>query len=291
MSILEKILKTQEIVTLPVVATKILQLLENENTNTQMIAKLVETDPALSMKIIKVANSAVFAGRTEVSNLGQAIMNLGVNRLTNIILGVSIFSKFMITKNKALNPIVEKYWWHSTSVGVVSKSLCVKLGLNYKEKEFLAGLLHDIGKLVLIQTCPDEYLQAVKFSEDNPEILDLDIEKELFGLTHLDIGMAIAQKWKLPQDIADCIFHHNNAEKSIKNKSLVAIVRISDLLCEMWGANFYEGKPLDNIVNDANWLVVKDNNPKLPQLDIDKIVLELEAEFQRSSEFLSILKA
>ena len=80
MTVIEKILKTQDIATLPGVATKILSLIENENTNLNIISKLVESDPALSLKVLRVSNSPLFAGRSEVTNMSQAIMNLGLKQ-------------------------------------------------------------------------------------------------------------------------------------------------------------------------------------------------------------------
>ncbi len=291
MQILEKILKTQDLATLPVVASKILHLLENENINIQMIARLVESDPALSIKVLRIANSPIFASRVEVTSLSQAIMNLGINRLSNIILSVSIFSKFMMNKNQNLAKYVDKFWWHSSSVGVVSKIFAQKTQQNFKEKEFLAGLLHDIGKLILMQYDPISYEQVLKRQEEEPNLSDIDVEKEIFGINHFDVGLAIAQKWKLPSEMIEVIRYHNFPSKSLKQQKLVATVRMADLLCEIWGAGFYEGIHTLDMEEEESWKVLKTLDKNLATADLAKITFEVENEFLKSSEFLAILKS
>lgn len=292
MTVIEKILKTQDIATLPGVATKILSLIENENTNLNIISKLVESDPALSLKVLRVSNSPLFAGRSEVTNMSQAIMNLGLNRLTNVILSVSIFSKFLVTRDNNILKYIDKFWWHSASVGVVTKTLVQNLGKSFHEKEFLAGMLHDLGKIALIQYDSNSYKTILESLEKEPSKLDVEFEKEIFGFTHLDVGYELAKKWRLPADFAEVICYHSNPNKaSKKHKSLVAFVRVADLLCEMWGAGFYEGIHEVEIDVDESWKILLDIYPEFKDVDFEKITFETENEFKTSTDFLQILRA
>lgn len=292
MTVIEKILKTQDIATLPGVATKILSLIENENTNLNIISKLVESDPALSLKVLRVSNSPLFAGRSEVTNMNQAIMNLGFNRLTNVILSVSIFSKFLVTKNHSIIKYIDKFWWHSSSVGVVTKTLAHNLGKSFHDKEFLAGMLHDLGKIALIQYDSESYKTILESLENDNVKLDVEYEKEIFGFTHLDIGYELAKKWRLPADFAEVIYYHSNPDlASKKHKPLVALVRVADLLCEMWGAGFYEGIHEIEIDTDKSWKILLEIYPEFKDVDFEKITFETENEFKTSTDFLQILRS
>ena len=161
MNDLQNILNIQEFATLPQVTTKVLQYLEREDFSFSELAKLIETDPALSIKLIKVANSPMFATRADINSIQQAVQVLGMNRVANLVLAVSIFSKFMISENSKLADFVNRFWWHSSCTGIVAKSITKKLDLNFNEKEFLIGLLHDIGKLAILQYDSDKYLKVM----------------------------------------------------------------------------------------------------------------------------------
>jgi len=100
MSIIDKILETQELATLPPVAAKVLMLIENENVDIREISRVVETDPALTIKLLRIANSPLYVTYSEITSVQQAIINLGLNRLVNIVIGVSIFSKLLLMRDK-----------------------------------------------------------------------------------------------------------------------------------------------------------------------------------------------
>lgn len=123
MSDLEKILNIQEFATLPEVTTKILDYIEQDNFNFSGLAKLIETDATLSMKLIKVANSPMFAMKVNINSINQVVQVLGVNRVANLVLAVSIFSKFVISENKKIVEFINKVLWHSSCVAIVAKSI------------------------------------------------------------------------------------------------------------------------------------------------------------------------
>ncbi|MBI5323899.1 MAG: HDOD domain-containing protein [Ignavibacteriae bacterium] len=209
MAILEELIETQEFATLPPVATKILKLLENDNIDFRDIARIVEADASLTLKLLKVANSPIYATRTEVSSVQQAIVTLGLNRLTNIVLGISIFSRFLFSSQKQAADIIQKFWWHSSCTGMVAKSLTIKLNRFFKENEFIGGLLHDIGKLAMIQYNSQMYRRVIELVETKNK-MDVEAELEVFGLDHIEIGKKIAEHWKLPHELVSIISGHNN---------------------------------------------------------------------------------
>ncbi len=288
MSILNEIIETQEFATLPAVASKVLELLENDNIDVRDLAKIIEADASITLKLLKIANSPLYATRTEINSIQQAIVTLGFNRLTNIVLGVSIFSRFLSNAQKESADMMEKFWWHSSCTGIIAKTITDKIRTNFKEVEFLGGLLHDIGKLALIQFDPKKYL-AVIDNIHKKEIMDIEAEEQLYGVNHLQVGEAIAESWKLPKELTTIIINHNHPSTLPDHQDIVSVVRFSDILAEIWGASAFEGFRVVKLDEEESWKVLIENFPKLTNLDMEVFTFELEKDFKISSEFLSIL--
>lgn len=287
MSLIESLIETQEFATLPPVAAKVLALLEDDNIDIRDISKVIEADASLTLKLLRVANSPLYATRTEINSIHQAIITLGLNRLTNIVLGVSIFSKFLMSSQKFAAELMERFWWHASCTGMVSKSLAVKINRFYKENEFIGGLLHDIGKLAMLQYDARKYYQVV--DKVNNGAIDIDAEYEVFGVTHPQVGAEIAKLWKLPNELTTIIAYHTNPAESPHYKELVAAVRVADLLCEVWGAGFYEGVRSLRLEQHPAWQTLVSNITELQNLDVEVFTFELEQDFKKSSEFLNII--
>lgn len=288
MSFINNLLETQEFATLPPVAAKVLSLLEDENVDTRNISKVIEADAPLTLKLLRVANSPLYATRTEITSIQQAIITLGLNRLTNIVLGVSIFSKFLMSSQRKAADLMQKFWWHSSCTGIVAKALTAKINKYFKENEFIGGLLHDIGKLAMLQFDSAKFGETVKLINEK-SILDIEAEYEIFGVSHIEVGEQIAKLWKLPDELTTIITHHTHPNKLTKHRGLVASVRFADLLCEIWGADVNEGILSIDFENEESWLVLTDTFPDLKELDVEKFTFELEEEFKKSSAFLNLI--
>lgn len=288
MTTIEKLIETQEFATLPPIATKLLSMLENDNVDIRSISKVIETDASLTLKLLRVANSPLYAVRTEINNVHQAIIHLGLNRLTNIVLGVSIFSRFLLSSQKQASELMEKFWWHSSCTGVVAKSLSAKINKFFKEYEFLGGLLHDIGKLAMIQYDANKYNQVVKLVNDE-RIFDIEAEKMIYGANHIEVGVHIAKLWKLPSELVSIIEYQNKPSEAPHHKELCAVVRFADILCEIWGADIYEGFFEIDFEKEDCWNTLLNSYPELKELDLEKFTFELEQDFKNSSLFLNML--
>lgn len=287
MSNVQKLIETQEFATLPNVASRVLGLLEDDNVDIRDISRVIETDPSLTLKLLRVANSPLYATRTEVTSIHQAIITLGLSRLTNIVLGVSIFSKFLMNSQKSVAELMEKFWWHASCTGMVAKSLATKLNKFYKENEFIGGLLHDIGKLAMLQYDANMYLEVVKLVKKGA--VDVEAENDIFGATHVEVGSEIAKLWKLPRELTNIITYHNEPDTAPENNDLIAVIRLPDLLCEVWDAGFYEGISMLDIEKTLAWQVLVDKFDELKDLDVEVFTMELEEDFKRSAAFLEII--
>jgi putative nucleotidyltransferase with HDIG domain len=289
MNLIEYIKNNQQIATLPTVATKILKMIRSDNFNINEISHVVESDPGLTLKLIKVANSPLYGMRTQISSVNHAIMTLGLNKLTNIVLSISLYSKFLANKQGEFAHYMDLFWQHSAATGAVSKHLCQILKQNYKEMEFLGGLLHDIGKLTMLQYDTKKYVEVINLIEKSG-MRDIEAEKQVFGLHHLEVGREIAIQWQLPKELIEIISLHNSPYTSRENHLLISIIRFSDILCEMWGEGFFEGIHWVKLEEDESWKVIKKYAKNL-DLDLEHITFELEQEFQKSTEFIKLVSS
>ncbi len=290
-NMVDKLLGTSEFATLPPVTMKILSMLEHDDDlDIRELSRVVETDASLSLKLIKVSNSPLFAMPGEISSIHQAIITLGLNRVTNIVLGISIFSKFVLSSKEGMKEIIEKYWWHTSSTGMVSKSLAKRLNQSFKEYEFIGGLLHDIGKLAMIQYDFEMYKKVIDLVE-NEGMIDTAAEKEIFTVDHAEVGAGIAKTWRLPKALAMILQYHTNVKAApVEYQTLIAVVNFANMLCEIWDAGFYEGYHSIEFPKTPEWGIIN-TLPSQTGLDAEQITFELETDYKNSQAFLDIMNS
>jgi HD-like signal output (HDOD) protein len=288
MSILKSLVETQEFATLPPVAARLLNLLEKDDVDIRYISKIIETDAALTIRLLKLANSSLYAIRGEIKSIHQAIIQLGLNRLSNIVLGVSVFSKFLLNSQKDAANLMQKFWWHSSCTGIVAKALSAKINKSFRENEFIGGLLHDIGKLAMLQYDIGKYSHVIE-SINERHIFDIEAEREEYETDHNEVGKQISILWKLPDELTSIIAYHSKPSEAPDHKELVSVVRFADILCEMWDAGVNEGFRVVDFSKEESWLILCNSYPELSELDVEVFTFELETEFKKSAEFLNML--
>lgn len=230
LALLEQVQHAQDLASLPTVAAHLLQLLERDDVDMRTIAQHVERDVAIATKVIRMANSPAFGLRSPVTSITQAIMTIGLSRVTNIVLSVSIFSKFVYL-NTLAGEFLNKFWIHSAVTASMARSLAQRYGMQFQEVEFLAGLVHDIGKLVMLQIDAERFKQVRTKIENGAD--ELETETLIFGATHAEIGEVVANLWKLPPIVQGTIrHHHDESHATDKVLPLVTLIRLVDLIAE-----------------------------------------------------------
>jgi HD-like signal output (HDOD) protein len=212
--------------TIPLMMSRIIQVLDNDMATAKTMEELILHDPALSARILKLANSPLYAFRCEVKTISHAITLLGLNLVRSLAIGVSIFDSFTRgakTEAQHLNNL----WMHSYSVGMLSQEIW-KRRAPRKESEFafLCGLLHDVGKVVYFKKAPLHYgyVFAQQRTGGDPDITTA--EQEYYGISHAPLGAILAERWGLPCALCTVIrMHHSTADPSAP---IVAAVSLAD---------------------------------------------------------------
>ncbi len=216
--------------TLPVIVQQIQSLLASPRSSMAQIATVIARDQAISTKVVRLINSAFYGLGQPVSSIQQAIVLLGLTTVKNLVVGVSIVKTFDKAGTASLFDR-EKFWMHCFACAMGAKALAKRLGLEEPEDYFLAGLLHDIGVLILDQYAHHEFVdilqKAIRGKRDYSAV-----EKEVMGITHGEIGEILASKWKIPLFLSQSMRHHHvplfqNPELSA-SLDKIAMVHIAD---------------------------------------------------------------
>ncbi|MCZ6674926.1 MAG: HDOD domain-containing protein, partial [Verrucomicrobia bacterium] len=147
--------------TLPTIYSKLLDMLANPHTTATSLAKFISNDPSAATKILKTVNSPVYGLQGKIDTMSQAIFHLGFHEVKNLMMALSIIDLFS-KLDSVQNFSVVDFWKHSIAVGVISKLLGKKLSVQHIEPYYLAGILHDIGKILFLREFSDEYSRVVK---------------------------------------------------------------------------------------------------------------------------------
>lgn len=223
-AILKAINNLCQIPTIPVLYQKLCNLIE-QDADMKVITGVIEEDPAIASKILHIANSAFYGAKT--GSVGQAILYLGLTNIKNIVLTTSVFNSLKINSllfNKDL------LWKHSCICNKMVSLLYDKgLGKRLPDTYMSAGLLHDIGQIVLLNNFGDKYKNVFKLLNNHEGVSIIDAEQEIMSISHQEIGGYILNWWELPQPIVEStLFHHSPINDKIINRELVSIVHIAD---------------------------------------------------------------
>ena len=205
--------------------SKVLEICSRTDTSPNDLNKVISLDPVLTGQVLKLINSAYYSLINKVTSLTRAIIMLGLNTVKNLALSTAIIRCVGQAKKSKALPIKE-FWAHSIAVGVMAKLLAVERGLPPAEREeyFVAGLLHDLGKIPFGDEYTDVLAQANR--EQQPLV---QLEKQSLEIDHEEIGEMIASKWKLNAVITDAICHHHTPELADPaHQTLVATVALAD---------------------------------------------------------------
>jgi putative nucleotidyltransferase with HDIG domain len=196
----------------PTTVNKVMEICYDANTSPADLSRVISLDPVLSGKVMQLVNSAYFGFAYEIVSLVKAIIMLGMNTVKNLALGIAVMSVLGSRKNfHALD--MEAFWRHSLGVGVISKLIAKKRNVTSKKLEgyFIAGLLHDIGKIPLNGKFSDEYRLAMEISEKKHQPLSIS-ERQVLGIDHTLVGNLIAENWNLGTEIIDTVTYHHSPE-------------------------------------------------------------------------------
>jgi HD-like signal output (HDOD) protein len=222
-----------EISTLPQVALRVMEVAQDPKAGAAMLKAVVEGDPALSARVLRLVNSAAYAVRTPVTNLQQAISFLGFNQVRNLALTASVSDIFR--GDQKIGPYSRTgLWRHLVAVGLAARLVARRQRLGNFEDAFLAGLLHDIGIILIDQHLHEQFAKVIAGLKGDKPLCD--VEREVLGFDHCQFGERIAETWRFPLVTRGAIRHHHHSGSYHGPEAAIVIcVEIANVLCTMKG--------------------------------------------------------
>ncbi len=259
--------------TIPIVATKVLQLLDKTDVELDEVADMILTDQVMAARVIKIVNSPLYRAAQEIRSAKRALIFLGFRHIRELALTCSFIEAFK-GKDGAFD--VMTFWEHSFGVGVVAKVIAQRAGYPDTEKAYLAGIVHDIGEVFLSFYLQKEFQKILESMKDEPTTL-IDIEERFFGTTHCEIGELIAKRWNFPPEYCEVISCHHAPQEASIDPTLAAIVNLADFFCAVRQLD-YGGKEWVsfNLAEEGAWDILKKYAPHMRDFDVERFCYELD---------------
>lgn len=235
------ILNIKELPILPENIQKINDLINDENTSIEKITKIVEQDQTLTLRLLKIANSAFYGRISKVYTINEALVLVGLANLKSLLL--SVFLEQLYNKNFDDKNILYDLWVHSVFTALISTKLIEYYKPEEKEIAYTSGLLHDIGELFLYKYEFEIYKSILEDIKLEDLINRITIEELNIGFSHCDLGSVISEYWNLPKYIKDAIFCHHYNEDFDYNNVLIPVIQLADILAikfEIGGTDIYK---------------------------------------------------
>jgi putative nucleotidyltransferase with HDIG domain len=217
-----------EISTIPVVVTKAIQVLNDPKSSAKDLTDLIINDQVLAGKILKVANSAFYGLPSKINNLNRAITLLGFNEIKRMITPILLLDTFKsLSNNKYFSS--REFWCHSLAVAGACEILAERENRVHDIGEArIVGLLHDIGRLVVVESLTDKFEKLMKKVELGVDVMKA--ESAMLGMDHAEIGAQVTKFWNLPQRVVDGIRYHHNPDQASDQRLMAEMVCFADFL-------------------------------------------------------------
>ncbi len=218
---IEKLIET-ELQSLPSSTLRISSLLQDVNASTRAIAEAIGYDPAFATRILRAANSPLYMTERRVTTLPGAVLALGNQTINALAIISAAADTFGQSARHA--PGVKHLWEHSVATGLLARELSQLLGMRGSEEAFLCGLLHDMGKLLLLRYDAELYSQVLECDDEH---LSLRMEQEIYGFTHAQVGALISKRWQLPEEIGYAIYGHHQPSEASQHMFMARLIDVA----------------------------------------------------------------
>ncbi len=259
----------QTLATIPAVAKHVLELLGDPTVSLGEISRFISQDPVLTSRVLRMVNSPIYGFPGRISSVNQAVLLLGLNVVRGLLFGVTVFDLMQQT--------MIGLWEHSMGCAILSRLMAVKKGLKEPEEASIHGLLHDIGKVVLVLKFPTEYEKVMDEARKN-DLTVYEVEAGHFSTTHATVGAWVAEQWSFPKPLIDVIQYHHRPDLAKVAPMETAIVHFADVLLRGRGFGF-AGDSAVPPLHPFSWKLVG-----LSESDIKAVLREAEDLLDEASD-------
>ncbi len=230
--IVKLVQSVDNIATLPHMFVRINQLVDNPDSTMTDIAKAVSQDPSFSMRLLRIANSPFYGFSSSIDTVDKAVSVIGTGKIRSLALSMSVASSFAGLPNDLVS--MDNFWRHSLFCAVIARIMAKRVGRCDPEAMFTAGLLHDIGELIIFNRMPEQAKEVVLKVLDSVDDLPMNVaERQIIGFDHGQVGLELAQQWSLPPMLEECIGYHHAVSEAKQYPREVALIHLANIFALM----------------------------------------------------------
>lgn len=273
----------EDLPVLPTVAARVLSLAHDPNSSMQDICEAIRTDPSLTAHLLRIVNSPYYGFSRQIGTVAQATVILGTNEIIAVVLG----STTLKSLGSRARTIADEaaFWSHSARTSVAARVVAAQMRYRLPGVAFVAGLLHDTGKLILADLFPDRFQQAMQ-QPPMPDAAVEEAEQQLFGADHTQIGAALAGRWGLPDEIVQAIrCHHRPEEAAQAAAQLVDVVHVANHLVR--ASDVDTGANLS--ISPASVDRFRQHRPDFDATFLQKLAADMERDLERADGLVRTL--
>lgn len=267
--------------TLPSMVREVLSLLQQKNTTANDLQQVITKDPAIAVKVLKLVNSSYYGFPSKIASIQHALTILGFNTLRSLVLSISAFDSLSKGLDRSSFDFTQ-YSIHCNACAITAKIIAKPIANIDEEDAFAIGLLHDIGKVIMCKYMNKEFAEVSQKVKETQRPA-FEVEQEILGFTHGDIGGWLAEHWKLPETIINGISRHHHIDAQEKNL-LPAIVHLADILCIAKGLGTDHNMIVPPLDQNA-W-----NNLKMTKKKIVGTMNEIDDQIAKAIELFETMK-
>jgi len=267
------------LVSLPTICVKVMNMLNDPHSTAKDLERVLIQDPPLTAQLLRMANSPFYGLRSQVDTLSRAVSVIGTKRIRNLVLAVSAIKSFDKLTNGIIS--IENFWSHSIYTGLIANILGQHSSIRQNDSIFIAGLLHDIGQLVIFNKRPDDVRIALTLMQDSAKEADLYLyEREVMGFDHMQVGSELARRWLLPENLIACIQYHHIPSLAPAYNIELALIYIANRLASL--AELHSNN-LDDIppVSKQMWEITG-LSPRI----IEQVLVDAQEQFESAQSIL-----
>ncbi|MBN2308085.1 MAG: HDOD domain-containing protein [Candidatus Hydrogenedentes bacterium] len=267
-----KVVDLANLPTLPGILKKISKMTEGAESSAGDVAEVIATDQVLSAKVLRLVNSPVYGFPGRISSVTHAVVLLGFNVVKGLVLGTAVFD--------TLGQHGRGLWEHSLGCALFSRRLAQEKAMPDIEEVMIAGLLHDLGKVVLSYLFPERYEEAIADADTNRRHIAL-AERDVFSVDHARVASWVAREWHFPVRLSDPITYHHRPDLAKEKREAAAVVHVADILARGMGYGFCGDETLPELDHEAFQQL------EIPFAQLDQIIEDVEMEYAAGADLFA----
>jgi HD-like signal output (HDOD) protein len=264
--------ETSTVHSLPLFYERLNETINHPRSSIDDISKIITEDQGLTARLLRLANSPLFGCYARVDSITKAVTIIGTQQLRDLALAASVMGVFKGIPEDLLN--MTSFWQHSIACGIIARSLAVYRRESNVERLFVAGMLHDVGQVVLASSRPEVSRELLEAQRDTGRFY-LELERERLGFDHADLGGALLKKWKIPASIGEPVTCHHNPGCAEQFHLETALIHLADIICHAmelgqgaeWAVPPLDGAAWERLGLSAHMLgtVLKQSEPQIAE--------------------------